>query len=495
MSHSLREIAERMDPDQPDRRLSARRLFGNGPPFVPSRPKPYDINKLEFDLVKVDEDTGSLNPPKTRVVKGPVNLKAIEEKVIYNGIRYLDAPKGSAPEGTIVLLDTEANSPQEVYLQNLFFSDLNAYDLGMINRTDDNNTLPNDYTEKGIIESHRWVDSTEGRDQSEAWRSIRNVVDRHQKGVWHRVLFQNVNLIDSRSIGENITDIAKEFGKRFGTFGFDIVGMCEVPREKLIKKHIQPGYGESYNDIDRRWAKKDLGVLVGGRRQSDNITVRNIVDMDSNQFLISGGSSGTIVSREGWLRVVIEVPTLPGNPKFEIFITHLQPVRKDHYEDQKQSAKIAQMVKLREEIEERIDEKPEWPKIVMGDFNIHSSGRGKAFGADSGIEKGEYFSNFMYQMYSVGMQNIWLTYGGPGEPNNECENKENNYLCNPFLPNEEKYYQGNYIDYAFIEKPQPEHELQIDITRTKATGWPKKGGGYLTDHPGIAFDILTSPKD
>jgi endonuclease/exonuclease/phosphatase family metal-dependent hydrolase len=383
-----------------------------------------------------------------------------------------------------------------MYLYNLFFADYNAYDLGMINRTFDNTTLPKGYTDKGIIENHRWIDSGKREDQSEDWRSIRKVVDRHQTGVWHRMLWQNVKLISTSGILGARRNRAEEFGKRFGSAGFDIIGMCELPSKNLLK-HVRQGYDESHPDTDQEWAPKDLGVLIGRRSEEENAIKRNITHAESKQFENTGPFL-TGPSKEGWLRVVIEVPPITGSPKFEVFVTHFQPVTAGNV-DAKLQTKIDQMRELANEIQERNREKPQHPKILLGDLNIHSGGRGKGFSSDefidddSGVAKGQYFSNLMQQMHSVGMQDAWLTYGGPGPANKECS-KIDGYLCDPFNPENKDYFCSSRIDYAFIEEPRPDHALQIDVSRTKMTGWEKSSGsGYLSDHIGIAFDILTSP--
>lgn len=490
---SLRDIAERMDTDKP-----AQRLYGNGPPFDPDRYRAYNTDDLSFPLVTVEVDdpwgpVESADPPNSRVVKGAIDAGHLHAKLTYNGVPYLDTvnPPSSFPEGDNGMIQypgDSASSGKWMYFYNLFFADYNAYDLGMINRTPENESRPEGYTDKGIIENHRWVDPNERDTQTDEWRSIRNVVDRHRNGVRHRMLCQNMRLPSSSGILGVRRNRAEEFGERFGAAGFDIVGMCEVPSKTLLN-HVKQGYDSDYPDNERKWAPKDLGVLVGQRRNGESTVQRKISWKEANRYEESG-PAGAGLSKEGWLRTVIQVTTLPGDPKFEVFVTHLQGVFGGR-KDRKQQVKISQMRELRDEIKERNEEKPHQPKIVMGDFNIHS----RDGGYGDGVRNAQYFSNFMQQMHSVGMQDVWLTYGGPGPDNKKHKPQSDGYSLDPFQPVNSSYYRGNRLDYVFVEKPRSVHDIHIDISRAKNVTWPSPeyNVDYLSDHIGVVFDIITSP--
>ena len=173
-----------------------------------------------------------------------------------------------------------------------------------------------------------------------------------------------------------------------------------------------------------------------------------------------------------------------------MFVTHLQGIS-GSAEDRQQQAKLSQLRTLADEIRERNREKPEQPKLLLGDFNVHSAGRGLS--DDSGVERGEYFSDFMYQMHDVGMQEAWLTYGGPGPDNSDCPITDDEWTCDSFEPHEQGYYQGNRLDHAFVEVPRPEHRLHLDVSRVEMFSARHPEYGKLSDHPGIRFDMLTSP--
>jgi endonuclease/exonuclease/phosphatase family metal-dependent hydrolase len=148
-------------------------------------------------------------------------------------------------------------------------------------------------------------------------------------------------------------------------------------------------------------------------------------------------------------------------------------------------------------VERRIDEKPHRPTIAMGDFNIHSQNGGYG----DGVDNAQYFSNFMQQMQARGMQDVWLTYGGPGPENTDCNVQPDERTCDPFVSKPGQsygdYYRGNRLDYVFVEKPRPEHDIHVDVSRVTNVIWQdwRYGTPSLSDHPGVAFDIVTSPTD
>jgi len=500
---SLREVAERMDPEKP-----ARRLYGNGPPFDPDRPQAYDPDDLDFPMVNVSNDPWGADPPDSRVVEGSIDAGHLHDKVCYqplgssDPIPYLDTvdapdlfPHG--PSGTIAYPGYYADDHDAMYLYNLFWADFNAYDLGMVNRSIRNRSLPEGYTDKGIIESHRWVDPADSDGEVEDWRSMRNVADRHRDGVRHRMLLQNMYLPATRGISDNLTEIQDEYGERFANADFDIVGMCELPAEKQLDRVRDAYAGEGvYSDVDTRYGNKDLGVLLGGQGSDEDETQRNLASGKRNRQYEDAGPAGTGLSKEGWLRVTVDLPGLLGDPKFDLFVTHLQSVFGGR-KDRKQQTKISQMRDFADAVERRIDEKPHRPTIAMGDFNIHSQNGGYG----DGVDNAQYFSNFMQQMQARGMQDVWLTYGGPGPENTDCNVQPDERTCDPFVSKPGQsygdYYRGNRLDYVFVEKPRPEHDIHVDVSRVTNVIWQdwRYGTPSLSDHPGVAFDIVTSPTD
>jgi hypothetical protein len=495
-TRSLRSIAEQMDGEAP-----ARRLRGNGPPFADDRPEPFESAILRYDRVTVDEDERSKNPPKSVVVSGgPVDVETLDGLTTYSGVRYLDAPDpGSdwSPSSARHFSGTAAGSDRDVYRYNLLFSAMNAHDLGMVNRTHDNDSLPAGYTDKGLIESHRWVPAEEsGQDH----RSLRNVVERHQEGARHRVLWQNAKLpLSDGTVDPTDPKLARRasaLGDGFGTAGYDVVGLCEVYNDDLLDE-MEEAYGRRYPSTDRDYGYPqlhDLGVLIGERHLEESGVRRVLGDGDSAAFEASGPTAGTAVNFEGWQHVPIRVPELPGEPAFELVVTHLQAVIKgagpDTNEDAKQHAKLEQLEELKERIESLQDRHGERPVVLMGDFNIHSRGRGGQYGDDSGVRGGQYYTNFMDEMGWLGLEEAWLTYGGP---NADCEREADGYTCDSFTPRTEGYYRGDRLDYVFIERPRERHDLHLDVDRMRSVEFHDDEFGALSDHHGLGFELLTSP--
>jgi hypothetical protein len=476
-----------MDPDQP-----AKRLFGNGPPFDEDRPEHWDEPLVQTSET-VRSDPRSVDPPKRWVASGAVELEAIQNKVTYDGTPYLDTPDAN-PSGTVDLPATPAQD-------NLFFADLNAYDLGMVNRTTENDSVDDlqGYTDKGIIESHRWTPPDDSG--SAKHRSVRNVVDRHRNGVSHRLLWQNMKLVWSEGgVTKKRRHRGKAWGRWFGRAGFDIVGMCELYNDKILGS-VKRGFDNRYSDTARAYGKdrlQDLGVLVGKQAPDENGVKRRLVEAKSGIF-DNAGPGFSSINKEGWQMAVIEVPGLPGDPKFELFLTHLQGVAKgagaDTNEDKKQQAKLDQLEEVKDVISARISTHGDRPKILMGDFNIHSKKRGPQF--DGTYPKpGTYFSNFMSHMDDIGMEEAWLTHGGPA-PSYEsdvCTLQRDGYTCDPFEPppsmTVDEYYRQDRLDYVFVERPRDEHGMRLDLSRMKMASFRH---GSLSDHNGITFELVTSP--
>jgi endonuclease/exonuclease/phosphatase family metal-dependent hydrolase len=294
-----------------------------------------------------------------------------------------------------------------------------------------------------------------------------------------------------------------DFGNLFADAWFDIVGMCEVSVEKQLDG-VENAYADSYADVDTRHGQPDLGVMVGGRDPTATETHRNITDEQHSQYE-NRGPGGTFLRGEGFLRTTIEIPTLPGNPELDILVTHLQGVKSDQgRKDKKQSVKIQQMRHFADAVGNHVENREHRPTIVMGDFNIHSQGHAYGDSDDdygNTVDDGQYFSNLMQQMRARGLQDVWLSYGGPGKASTDCNLQDDGYTCDPFTPKNgesyESYYQSNRIDYVFVEKPRPDHDVHIDVSRVRTVAWRDYDGHSdhpnLADHPGLMFDIVTSP--
>ncbi len=513
---SLRAIAASMDDEKP-----AELLRGNGPPFAAHRPDLYDPADLTYSTVAVGPDAdGYPTPPDSLVVSGgPVKLRKLDGLVTYDGVRYLDAPSprtgktgpfkksynytGQRADSNYTGDNRYAGDQaarrevkKAMYRYHLLFSHRNAYDLGMVNRTADNDSIPEGYTDKGIVESHRF--SAGGEDH----RSLRNVVDRHRQGVRHRVLWQNAKLPFNAPGETGAEQTAKLFGRAFADAGYDVVGLCEVYDDFLLED-MEESYRQRYDSTDRKYGFStlyDLGVLLGEGHASESRVRRRLGESTSDRFEATGPVGGDSLNIEGYQHVPVHVPELSGTPAFELWVTHFQGAGSglpgdNSGEDAKQDAKLDQLDELTTLIEAfQSGPNNHRPIVLMGDFNVHSNGSGGQFEGGSGVEQGEYYPLFMHEMRSVGMQNAWLTHGGP---NAGCAPESDGYTCESFAPenrNENAYYRGSWLDYVFVERPRQRHDLHLDVSRMRSVEF-RVDGETLSDHDGIGFELLTSPAD
>jgi endonuclease/exonuclease/phosphatase family metal-dependent hydrolase len=483
---SLRSIAEFIDGKKPPRAL-----FGNGPPFTPDRP----------------------------AVSGKKKVRYVTDSGQYSYVKY----PGRA--------------------------DATAYDLGMVNRTREG--IPDvDLEPKGLVESHRWVDTdTRGLPQ---YRSIRNVADRHVEGLTHRCAWLNTQMLDQYS---KQRARAQLLGRLFGEGGYRVVALGEVDKATLALD-ISEAYANEYTTADGTIdvtapesdtteisvsgpLENQMSVTYGPNRPrqqklEDSSGLCSVVgERDGERRLVEDekkvyDTNPPSAIQESFQRIEIEAGHDDVDAGFELFLTHL-------------SANISVLggkIKLRKKRKEQIDElvsaietrqseegKPGWPKIAVGDFNVHAH---EGF-PDS--EKADY-EYLLARMDDAGMSDAWLTHGGPIgrtiEPhsgldpgsNTGCSNtSEKERRSDPYCQYDDfdfvggKRYSGR-LDYVFIEEPRSRHAVSLDLSRiwriateqsccriqSRAEGNPfvEVGSGgqkyyALTDHAGLGFDLVTSP--
>lgn len=221
-------------------------------------------------------------------------------------------------------------------------------------------------------------------------------------------------------------------------------------------------------------------------------------------------------NKEGWQRFDIELPAerFGEGVGFEIIATHLDAF------DKKRDKKIrrGQLNDLVNLISDRQKTRASWPKLLVGDLNIHSTkdrkfcGRGVGNYEPSDVDcKRISYTYLLERMSDVGMQDAWLTHGGPARHTGakDCKTRDDETAichCKDFHK-----MGGDRLDYVFVERPKQSHDVQLDLSRMWRTAWnidcytrQAMGefrdafvvkGNKLTDHHGIGFQLLTSPKE
>jgi len=452
---SLRELARRMDFARP-----AKRVWGNGPPSA-TRP---------------DASPGDL--------------------VTFHGTEYVRLPDVAARY---------------------------AYDLGMINRFengtgDDSVVALTDLSEKGLLECHRYAgadgsgDGTTGTGGSstvDGGYSVYAIADRHREGVSHRCLWLNTRLVEltkDRSLRDHL------IGQALGASRYEVVGLGEVFGDGTFEQLVDR-YREAYEDpIDIERGPNlpfccGLAALVGtgdGERWIDEQdTWESVYDVD-----VSPDPPWDTFDGAQRVTVGVDLPRVE-DAAFDLFLTHLDPYETDRNRRERRK----QLDLLTAQIESRRETHGQYPKVLMGDMNIHSV---KRFGDDDLID----YEMLLRKLHDVGMQSIRLTRGGPATSGNKCTVPDDApghedpasclpaCYCAPFVDDE---VGKNWIDYVFVERPREEHAIDLDLSRmwrvplnvedctclSAMVGDDPpsvEASPTLTDHRGLGFDLVTSPR-
>lgn len=407
-------------------------------------------------------------------------------------VRGNEPPWENRPEVSAgQLCSYEHDGKRRRYAENPEESRANAYDLGMVNR-DENGVDNTPLSEKGFLELHRWADAgdslrTQHTNSEERTRtySLRSIVDRHVEGIRHKILWQNVRMPKFGSDKESQRAMA--FGELFGTDDYDIVAMCELSQSSYLET-LADLYENEYSQggsVHRDWTGSPPSDMGGVVAETDERTVSYSGDTFDSNFG---------VNKEGWQRFDIELPSdrFGEDVGFEIISTHLDSgnsgmdigIRENQLRD------------LAAIIEDRQSARPNWPKLLMGDLNIHSQRENHTF--------------LLEELSAVDMQDAWQTYGGParrmGKGSCEPRTDPDEQICHCADFHE---MGGNRFDYVFLEEPKEVHDVRLDLSRMWRTAWQQScytreqmgeyedafvvEGNRLTDHHGIGFELLTSP--
>lgn len=384
-----------------------------------------------------------------------------------------------------------------------------AYDMGMINRTEDLAAVDNgDLTQKGLIEAHRWRGDERERGDH---RSLQAVARRHRQGTTHTCLWLNTKLLSLPTYNTNNREArAKAIGEALGRADYDVVGMSEVDRKKTAdwirsRFHTHTTAGS----VDATFGPDEH---TRPNNPIDTSGLFSMVAVDPTRSIGETGDGdvgthhynrrGSVAKQALWLGFQ-HVPVSTPEGGFDYFFTHLFPGNPDANNDVRKD----QLDELVSAIEERNAEKGEWPTVVAGDMNLHSS-------------KPDEYRPLTRKLGSVGLQDLRLTRGGPWmdtltdlsqwnlkspSPGDEPGNGVGACYADDFW---EPGDPDQRLDYVFVSRPKPEHDTRLDIRRVwrvplhhSCRGNPADGSdttekrSRLTDHVGLGFEILTSTYD
>lgn len=429
-----------------------------------------------------------------------------------------------------------------------------SYDFGMINRTSESGAvIP--MTKKGLLECHRWAAG--GAD----WRSVRNAVQRHDRGVRIRCLWLNAVLYEG---SENQFERARPIGRAIARDGYDVVALCEIRDDRLAdalvdgyltgrrekvadtrgprEEKVVSGVASAYHAVDDAVGKvvKFVTKLVSGEPQDPRIAqvsnasglvtvLSRTRDDRGNTWRLAGRNKHTFsknslnpfdedaaqtrfkIFTRGYQRHTIDVDGGSELTGFELFSTHLE----GNQTETAQEKKIKQLQELTDAVADRQQDRRTrgLPKIVVGDLNFGSK--------DPGYHGDRDLHDLVDEFAAVDMDDAWTTRGGPigdthgGEiprslrvgkpyPDRTGTDLETCY-CGEFDTDDYKNDNITRLDYVFVEKPKPHHDVTIDISRMwrvplsldcpHVDHAPDVGDtGRLVDHAGIGFELLVTPK-
>lgn len=362
--------------------------------------------------------------------------------------------------------------------------------------------------EKGLSQVHR------ERFTDYPTISLRRFVDRHQVAKTIRMLVYNTWLINP-PLGINSppdrTQRSRNLARHLKTSDYDIIALCEVFSDEDIKKFRRYLPMNSRIGPSKGGVNKNSGLITFAGLSGFGNVKREVFRQDGN-----------LTDKEDWaskgiLYTEIDVGLSGG---IDLFSTHL------HAENE--SIRKHQILQLANFVEWH--QKRENVTIVVGDFNVDGRTNdyewlirkfNSAFNSRY-IHPGGNLRRFDDQTVDLNLEDIWLARGGPSGSTHKISNME--VVCKldnpskqgaPYFCNDEFAYASDHtptddipgyrLDYVFVEKPNPEHLINVDISRVRRNPFwrtpgepdladPKKFDSisYLSKTTGIREEILSN---
>lgn len=487
---SVRELAEQMDHEYPPERIR-----GNGPPGD-DREKIETQHKVTYRLPACHDDSSYVD--RTYVKSDPNRAERL------------------------------------------------AYDLGMINRievrkggseADDDEYLEavrnGSLAEKGLIETHRWRQDEINQGDH---RSLRSVASRHREGSVHKCVWLNTKLLSLLTYewggADHRAPRARAIGAALGQGDYDLVALCEVDNIANAVRiggqfgsHTSSGPVVDYFGPDSTAPAEPVGtsglfsmVATGGPRSVS----------ESSIYAKIYHRTGPDAITKGYQHVPVSTP----EGGFDLFLTHLRPGNKSKQNRTRKN----QLAELAAWVWHRQKTKSEWPKVVVGDMNLHAKNPTQYRLLDKFLYQGNFQDlpsdlcaeiklttgmDVCGKQADLRLQDCWLTRGGPAR---NTLSKQDWTLKGPTpgdhggRPGEwgtcyaddfcDTGKDGQRIDHVFVSEPRSAHETRVDIGRmwrvpmhpgcdatTGDQSISVKERDRLTDHAGWGFEIVTSSYD
>ena len=333
-------------------------------------------------------------------------------------------------------------------------------------------------TNKGILDTHR-DDPT----------SIGGILNRHvgPDSTVHKVLAYNTWLVTG---AKNRDGRAMDIGRMIGREGYDIAALSEV----FNSKHGEKIYERVHYDGHANWseafgpagkgAKTSAGLygLVGGNE-------RTLLSQEGKMFDESG-TGADWWARKGWVHMEIDL----GPGVLDLYLTHTNAGGDSDDMD----VRYDQIEEMMNAISARQSSHPENVTMAVGDFNIRTM-----------QDETELPGVLQLIWNTCGLRDAWLTRGGQASstygpaPWNECTYDDEGCVCDDYVASD---YGDNRFDNVFVQDPQPEHDMHVDLTRIRRRPFPRQEPcgdvdpsknldyDYMSDHKGLDFYLIASPK-
>jgi hypothetical protein len=286
---------------------------------------------------------------------------------------------------------------------------------------------------------------------------------------------------------------AAEIGAMLVREKFDLAALSEVWAEverKLVQRGIAAAGG-----VIRGVAQGTLPDIDENHGGCGLMTIGLGVDVGEHQFFPfpkdhrgAANQDSDFYARKGVLLTRIPI----GFGEIDLYSTHFYyggglpstPVTSEPTPEQRRNWRTLQLADLKQIIQGT--HKPQNVMILVGDFNIDAHRQRDLLG----------YEHLTAVTKELDLDDTWplqfpggkVAHGGTscGQP----EGTDDCVTSSQTNPDEQPR-----IDYLFVERPTGMHTFNLDVTRIELLDFPRAGDfASLSDHRGLAYSLLCSPK-